>query len=167
MWARIAPIQTRVQMVEAALERLLQRRDLGAQPALGQLGEHLGVGRAVDQRVEHRAARDAEDVGRDAVELDPGVLERLVQPVGLPGALLDLRLAIPGQVPQRPDRLGRHEARPQQPGLGQLAQPGRVGDIGLATGDLLDVASVDKQQLELVLEDRPDRLPDTRRSPPS
>ena len=52
--------------------------------AAGELGEHLGVGGAVDQRVEHRPAGDAEDVGRDAVELDPGVLERLVQPVGLP-----------------------------------------------------------------------------------
>ena len=43
---------------------------------LRELGEHLRVGRAGDERVEHRAAGDAEDVGGDAVELDPGVLER-------------------------------------------------------------------------------------------
>src|SRR5256885_9486652 len=38
-------------------------------------------------------------------------------------------------------------------------QPGRVGDVGLAARNLLDVASVDEQTVELVLEDRPDRLP--------
>jgi len=67
--------------------------------------------------------------------------------------------AVAGQLPQLPDRLGRHEARPEQPRLEQLAQPGRVRDIGLAAGDLLDVAGVDQQQLEVVLEHRPDRLP--------
>ncbi len=59
----------------------------------------------------------------DAVELDPGVLQDLVQPRGLALALSDLRLAIAGQVTQRPDRLGRHEARPQKPALKQLRQP--------------------------------------------
>ncbi len=39
-WARIAPISSACSVVEAALERLAQRRDLLAQPALGQLGEH-------------------------------------------------------------------------------------------------------------------------------
>ena len=73
--------------------------------------------------------------------LMPGVLEDLVQPRGLALAVVDLRLAIAGQVPQRADRLGRHEARPQQPGLQQLAQPLRVLDVGLASRDLLHVAS--------------------------
>jgi hypothetical protein len=70
-----------------------------------------------------------------AVQLDPGVLKRLVQPVGLPRALLDLGLAIPREVPQRTDRLGRHEARFQQPGLRELTQPFGVLDIGLAARD--------------------------------
>jgi hypothetical protein len=48
--------------------------------------------------------------------------------------------------------LGEHEARTQQPGLGELAQPCRIGHIGLATGNLLDVPGVDEQQLELILE---------------
>ena len=87
MCARIAPTSSACMRVEAALQRLAQRRDLLAQPALGQLGQHLGVGRPGDERVEHRAARDAEDVRRDAVELDAGVLQHLVQPVGLPRAL--------------------------------------------------------------------------------
>jgi hypothetical protein len=82
-----------------------------------------------------------------------------VQPVGLALALLDLRLAVARQL-ARPDRLGR-QARAPQPGLEQPAQPGRVGHVGLATGDLLDMTGVDQQQLEVVLEHRPDRLPKT------
>ncbi len=82
-----------------------------------------------------------------------------MQTVGLSLALLDLRLAVAGQVAQRADRLRRHEARPEQPGLEQLAQPRRVADVGLAARHLLDVAGVDQQQLELVLEDRPGGLP--------
>ena len=52
----------RVQLVEATLERLFERGQLRSQAPLRQLGEHLGVGRAVHERVEHRPAGDAEDV---------------------------------------------------------------------------------------------------------
>ena len=141
-----------MQAIKAPLQRVPERGQLLAQPALGQVGEHFGVGRARDERVEHQAARDAEDVRGDAIELDVGVLQRLVQPIGLALALGDLRLAIAGQQPQRPDRLGRHEAALQQPGLGKLAQPRRVAHVGLAARDLLDVPGVDEQQLEVVLE---------------
>ena len=82
-----------------------------------------------------------------------------MQPVGLPLALLDLRLSIPGQLAQRPDRLGRHEARPQQPSFQQLTEPLGILDVGLATGKVLDMLSVDQQQLEVVLKYRPHRLP--------
>jgi hypothetical protein len=64
-----------------------------------------------------------------------------------------------GQQPQVTDRLGRHKARAQQAGFREPAQPRRIGDVGLATGDLLDVAGVDEHQLELVLKQMPDRLP--------
>ena len=78
----------------------------------GELGEQLGIGRPGDQRVEHRPAGLAEDVGRDAVELDPGLLERLVQPLRLALALGDLRTPIARQLAQITDRLGRDKARP-------------------------------------------------------
>ena len=52
----------RVLCVEAALERLAQLRQLGAQLALGELGEHVWVGGAGDQGGEHRAAALAEQV---------------------------------------------------------------------------------------------------------
>jgi hypothetical protein len=96
--------QQRVQVVEAALERLAQRRDLLAQLAASEVGEQLRVGRAGPQGIEHRAAGDTEDVGGDAVELDAGVFERLVQPVGLALTLGDLRLTVAGKVAQCPDR---------------------------------------------------------------
>jgi hypothetical protein len=107
----------RVLVPEATDERLAQRRDLLAQLAVCQVREDLGIGGALAERVEHRPAGLAEDVARDAIELDAGVLQGLMQPVGLPLALLDLGLAIAGEVAQLSDRLGRHEARPQQPGF--------------------------------------------------
>jgi hypothetical protein len=55
-----------------------QRRDLLTHLAARQLGQDIWVGFAGDQRVEHVATGLAEDVGGDAVELDPGVLGRLV-----------------------------------------------------------------------------------------
>jgi hypothetical protein len=123
------------------------------------LGKHGGVGLAGDQGVEHVAPGLAHHVGRDAVELDPCVFERLVQAIDLAGALLDLCLAVSSEVAQLADRLGRHETGPQQARLGRLTKPRRVGDIGLAARDLPDVARVDQQAIEFVLEDRPRRLP--------
>jgi hypothetical protein len=67
--------------------------------------------------------------------------------------------AIARQLTQLADRLGRHKVGFQQPGLGQLAQPRGVREIGLAPGHLLDMPGVDEHQLEVVLEDVPDRLP--------
>ncbi len=147
-------------LVKAALKGLAQRGELDPQAALGEVGQNLRVGGAVDQRVEHRATGDPENVRGDAVQLDPGVLQRLMQTVGLPLALLDLGLAIPGEVPQRTDRLRRHEARSQQPSLRELAQPFGVLNIGLSTQNLLYVSSIDQHQLESVLQDRPYRLPE-------
>jgi hypothetical protein len=92
--------------VEVTFERFAQRGDLLAHLAAREVREHLPVGRAAHQRVEHVAARLAHDVRRDAVELDAGVLERLVQAVDLAGAFLDLRFGIAREVAQLADRLG-------------------------------------------------------------
>jgi hypothetical protein len=145
----------RVVRLEAALQRLTQRRDLRPQLPLGQVGEDLGIGRSLNERVEHRPAGHPEDVGRDAVKLDPGVFQRLVQPVRFTLTLSDLGLAIPGQGPQAALRLRRHEAAAQQPCLHQLAQPFSVLHVGLTTGNVFDVRRVTQRQLEVVLEDVP------------
>jgi hypothetical protein len=73
--------QQRVQVVEATLQRLAQRGELLAQAALGQLGKNVGLGGAGHERVEHRPAGGAQQVGGDAVELDVGFLQRLVHPL--------------------------------------------------------------------------------------
>jgi hypothetical protein len=89
----------------------------------------------------------------------PGVLQDLVQPLDLPAALLDLGLAVAGQLAQLPDRLGRHEAGADQAVLDQLGDPGGVGHIGLATRHVVHVRRVQQPTLDLVLQQLPDRLP--------
>jgi hypothetical protein len=79
----------------------------------------------------------------------PGVLEDLVQPLDLPAALLDLGLAVAGQLAQLPDRAGRHEAGADQPVLDQLGDPGRIGHIGLAAGHMVQVRRVQQPALHL------------------
>ena len=98
-----------VVLVDMPLQGLAQRGDLLAHLSARELGEHVRVGLAGDQRIEHVAPGLAQDVSGDGVELDAGVFERLVQPVDLTDPFLDLRLAIAGEVAQLADRLGRHE----------------------------------------------------------
>jgi hypothetical protein len=145
-------------LAEARGQRLAQGRQLGPQPALGQLGQRLGVGHAVDEGVQHRPSRDAHDVGRDRGQLHAGVLEQLVHAVDLAGALVAERLAVAGEVPQLADRRRRHEAGTQQPVGQQLGDPDRVDGVGLASGDVLEVGGVDEQQLEVVLQQVVGRL---------
>jgi hypothetical protein len=83
---------------------------------------------------------------------DAGVLQDLVQPLGLPGALLDLRLAVAGQVAQLTDRLGWHEAGAHQAVLDQLADPLGIGDVGLAAGHVAQVAGIQQPARQRVLQ---------------
>jgi hypothetical protein len=50
----------RVMGLKAARQRLAQRRDLRAQLPFREVGQHLGIGGALNERVEHRPARSAE-----------------------------------------------------------------------------------------------------------
>jgi hypothetical protein len=97
----------------------------------------------------------------------PGILQHLVQPLGLAGALIDQCLAVAGQLPQLPDRAGRHEARADQTMPDQLGDPGRVGHIGLAAGHVLEVLGVQQPALDVVFQQVLDRLPAAPRSTPS
>jgi len=137
---------------EAAPQRLPQCRELGAQLPPSQLGQHLRVAGAAHQRGQHVAAGAAEDVAGHAGQLDPGVLQDLVQPLRLPGALLDLRLAVAGQVAQLADRLGRHERGAHQAVLDQLADPLRILDVGLAAGHVAQVAGVREPARQRILQ---------------
>jgi hypothetical protein len=78
MCARICPTISACSASKRPHQRLAQRGDLLAQPSGRELGEHDRVARAGDERVEHVPARLAQDVRRDAAELDPAVLQDLV-----------------------------------------------------------------------------------------
>ena len=91
---KMQPAQERVVFAEVAGQRRHQLRDLRPHPGLGHLGQHLRVAFAVDQRGQHLPSRHTEDVGRHRRQLDPGVLEFLLQPLRLPAALGGLRGAV-------------------------------------------------------------------------
>ena len=68
-------------------------------------------------------------------------------------------LARAGERAQLLDRYRRYEARADQPVGKQIGEPRGVVHVGLASGDVLDVTCVGQHQLEVPLEDMPDRLP--------
>ncbi len=87
------------------------------------------------------------------------VLQGLVQPLGLAAALLDHRGPVPGQVAQLPDRRGRHDPGAHQAVGDQLADPHRVGHVGLAPGDVVQVLGAGQPALDLVFQQVEDRPP--------
>src|SRR5215203_2444787 len=101
----------------------------------------------------------AKHAGGHRRELYPGILEHLLRTLDLPCALLDLRLAVAGEVPKLPDLSRRHKARTHKPVLYQLADPLSVLDVGLPAGNVLEVPGVEKPQLEVVFEHVVDGLP--------
>ena len=141
-------------------QRLGQLRDLGAQAPLGQIGQHGRVMLAIDQRLQHQPARHAGDVAGHRGQLDPGILQQLLQPLDLPAAFSSHRRAGPGQVPQLADWGGRHEGAVDQAVRTQLGQPRGVGDVAFAAGQVLHLSSVDQHHLKVgVLEQVVERLP--------
>ena len=76
-------------VAEPAPQGLAQLRQLGAQPATGQLGQHLGVAFPANQGSQHRPPRDAQHVSGDRVQLDAGVLQGLLDALALRAVGLD------------------------------------------------------------------------------
>jgi hypothetical protein len=84
---------------EGAAQRLLQGRDLGPQPALGQLRQLDRIADPGQQRIQYRPPGLGQQRGSDGGQLDAGVLQRLLQPLDHPGPLLDQHPAVAGQIP--------------------------------------------------------------------
>jgi hypothetical protein len=139
------PGQLGVVGVEPAGERLGQGGALGLHLAAGQAGEHLRVALAGDQRLQHVPGRGGVQRARHRRHLDQGVLQQLLQPLPIPGALVGQVDPQPGVIPQLAD-LGRgHEAGPQHAPLGQLRQPHAVELVSLgAARHVLDLVGVDQ-----------------------
>ena len=85
-----------------AAQRCLQFGRAGFDPPVGQCRQSIRVGFAGDQRFDHATAGQAHDVGDDRVELDVGVLQRLLQPLDVAAALAhELLTAAQQSLPRR------------------------------------------------------------------
>jgi hypothetical protein len=146
---RDAPAQRRGQPLRGRLD-----------PLVRQGGQRGRIGLAGDQGLDDGAPAHPRDVGQHRGELDVGVLQRLLQPLDVAGALADQLLAGAQQDTQRlggrvGDEAGAHQAVGEQ-----LGQPGRVGHVGLAAGHVLHLRRVGQHQGEIAVgQDVPDRLP--------
>src|SRR3546814_1706722 len=92
------------------LELFDQIRDLGSHTSLGYPREHHGVFLTGDEHLDHRPARLGPHARRDRRQLEPGVLEELLQALDLLATSPDLGLAVAGQLPQTPNLRSRHNA---------------------------------------------------------
>ncbi len=80
--------QLGVVVVEPAGEGLHQCGVLGLHPPTGQAGQHFGVALAGDQRLQHRPAGFAHDVGGHGGQLDQGVFQQLLVSVATVDSLI-------------------------------------------------------------------------------
>ena len=80
----------RVMGSESAAECFAQGGQLGPQPPPGEVRQRVGVPRAADQRGKHRAGGDPEDMAGHGHQLDPGVLQHLVEAARRARALIGL-----------------------------------------------------------------------------
>jgi hypothetical protein len=78
---QVHPQHQRVMGAETPLQRPAQLRDLRPQPGARQLGEGVDIADTGDERLEHLPGRHPEDVRDHGVQLDPGVLEQLLDPL--------------------------------------------------------------------------------------
>ena len=81
-------------------------------------------------------------------ELEVHLQQGLLHPMDVGCGTLHQRLAVAQIGAQGGDGGGRPEAAAQQADAMQLLEPLAVHDIGLASGDVLDVPRVDKDHLE-------------------
>ena len=146
-------------LVKVAAEHLTELAPFFTQLAARQLGQNCGVGLATDQGGQNLAAGYPQNVADHRGQLDPGVLQHLLQAVGHAGVLISQTLAQARQIAQFANRLGWNEAGPQQTVLQQLGQPHAILDIGLAPRHLLDMGRVYQQHLHRVLQGVVHRLP--------
>ena len=123
----------------------LELRQLGAQTALGQIGQGRCVGGALDEGFEHQPPRAAQDVAGHAAQLDPSAFEGLLKAVALGRTFPNQRGPIAGQLAQLALGQVGHEARPQQAVAQEVGDPFTIPHVGLAAGHLLDVLRIDQQ----------------------
>jgi hypothetical protein len=114
-----------VTAILSQISRLSERGELLVpHPALAQGGQGAGVAFTGDHRLDDRAGGLVPgQPGDHRGQLAKSVLEQLLQPLPVPGAVRGQVPDVPGTGPQRPDLRRRHERGPQHPHLGQPRVP--------------------------------------------
>ena len=102
----------------------------------------LGHGLAGDQGLDDPSTAEAQDVGHHRIELDVGILQRLLDALDVAGAFTHHLLACTQQVAHLLGRLVGHETGPDQSMGHQIGQPCGVVDVGLTARHVLDVRRV-------------------------
>ena len=142
----------------------------GLDAALHETEQRVGVALAGDQGADDGAAGLTHNLGQHRAELQVGVLQRLLDALGVAGLLAHELLAGAQQGAHVLGRRLGHKARPHQAVCQEIGQPSRVGHIGvghigvghigLAAGHVLHVCRVGQDQGNVAIgEDVPDRLP--------
>src|ERR1700720_3736433 len=125
------PQQEPVMPGDAAAQRFAKRLGRRFDPAMGQLGQPLGIAFAGNQALDHCPTAEAHDVRDDRVELDVGVLQRLLPPWDMAAALAHQLLAGAQQIAHLLGLLVRYKTAPDQAVRQKVGQPGGVVHIGL------------------------------------
>ena len=141
------------------LQRSLQLREFLPQPALGQVGQHLGVLLSPGHGFQHGPPRYPQHISGHRGQLDVGPFQHFLNSVGLPAALLHQAPPVAGQFPQLPLGPVRDETGLQKAVAQQVGNPFGILHVGLAPRHGLHVAGVDHHHGELLLQEIVDRFP--------
>ena len=134
------------------------------EPGMAEFGQPPRVALARHDRLQDAPAAQAQNVGNDRGQLDVGLLQRRLYPLGVTDDLARQLAPRADQVAQFLDRLRRHETGADQPVGEKVGDPGRVVGVALAARHVAYVRGVGENQAEVVAQHVPDRLPiDARR----
>src|SRR5215475_4295075 len=106
-------------------------------PVVGEFSQFPRISDAVDHRLDHSPAAEADDVADDRVELDVGLFKRLLNPLDMAGLLACELLASAQQRAELLHLLFRYEARLDQPETHQIDDPHGVVHAVLRPGTFL------------------------------
>ncbi len=127
---------------QVALQGIEDFLPAGLQAGAGQFQYLLGR-KTCDDRLDHGAGRFAVEIADHHPEPNAAVGEHLVQPILLGCQLADQFLPLASDQAQFPQFGRRHKRASQQSCACQHRQPVGVPDIGLASGNVLDVPGID------------------------
>ena len=129
----------------AAGERLRNCLGAGVAAVMAQARQHLGVTLAGKNRADDPQAGRASDVGDDVVELEIHLCQRLLHMLDMRGRVLKQTLALTHVGTQLGDLAFGSKAGTQKPMRMKPLQPLRIADVGLASGHVLGIARIDKE----------------------